>query len=292
MKGNKDIKISYFAAHFTTIISVTLVLVIVGVIALLAVGAERESRNLKEKIELNIVMSDSVSDAQAAVLYNRLRTMPYVKKAELITKAEALRNWTAETGENLEELFGVNPLSPEISFSLNAEYTSPESMRRITADISKIQGVEGVAVPDTDMVQAMNRNIEGLTLVLGVIAVVLIVISFVLINNTVHLTIYSRRFTIHTMQLVGASNGFIRRPFISGNMLSGVISGVLASGVLAGGLWYLHSVGLPELRGFFDWPTASVIFCGLLIAGTLICGISAWIASSRYLHKKYDELFR
>lgn len=292
MKGNKDVKISYFAAHFTTIISVTLVLIIVGVIALLAVGAERESRSLKEKIELNVVMSDFVSDAQAAILYNRLAKMPYVKKAELITKKMALNNWTEETGENLEELFGVNPLSPEISFSLNADYTSPDAIRKITSDISKIQGVEGVAVPDTDMVEAMNRNIEGLTLVLGVIAIVLIAISFVLINNTVHLTIYSRRFTIHTMQLVGASNNFIRRPFILNNMLSGVLSSIVASGVLAGGLWYLQSSAIPEIHGFFDWTVASVIFVGLVMAGTLICGISAWIASSRYLRKKYDELFR
>lgn len=292
MKGNKDVKISYFAAHFTTIISVTLVLVTVGVIALLGAGARRETKELKESVELNIIMADSVSDAGAGELLLKLNKMPYVRSSRLITKDEALKNWTADTGENLEELFGVNPLSPEISFTLCEEYSSPQAINNISKDLRKIAGVEDVAVPDTDMVRTMNRNIEGLTLVLGIVAIALIVISFVLINNTVHLTVYSRRFTIHTMQLVGATNGFIRRPFILNNMLSGVIAGAVASALLACALWYLHNSPVAAMAVFFDWTTAGIVFGGLVVAGALICAISAWIATSRYLRKDYDDLFR
>lgn len=292
MKETKDVKISYFAAHFTTIISVTLVLVTVGIIALLGIGARRESRELRESVELNVIMADSISDVYAAELFKELSKMPYVHTIQLITKEEALKNWIKDTGENLENLFGVNPLSPEISFTLREKYSSPQSINTISNDLRKISGVEDVAVPDTDMIRSMNRNIEGLTLVLGIVAIALVIISFVLINNTVHLTIYSRRFTIHTMQLVGATNNFIRYPFMLNNMLSGVIAGGAASAILACALWYLHNSPVVAIASFFDWGTALFIFTGLILIGAMICGISAGIATSRYLRKDYDDLFR
>ena len=131
--------------------------------------------------------------------------------------------------EDLETLFGVNPLSPEVSFTVKADYASEASLRKIKAQVEKMGLVEAVAAPDAEMVDTMNTNIEKAAYVLGGIALVLLVISFVLINNTVRPTIYSRRFTIHTMQLVGATNRFIRRPMVGNNLLSGVLAGLIAS---------------------------------------------------------------
>lgn len=292
MKNNKEVKIPYWAAHLTTIVSVTLVLIIIGVIALASVSAANESRRLKEQIELNVIMADSVTNQKAAAVLEQIKKQPYVNSARLITKEEALKNWTADTGEDLQQLFGVNPLSPEISFTVKADYADQNNMNRISASIKAMPEVEGVGTPDSEMVESMNRNIENLTLILGGVALVLIVISFVLINNTVHLAIYSRRFTIHTMQLVGATNGFIRRPLILQNMLSGVIAGLVASGAIAACIAAAQEAGSVNLSALVSWEAAAVVFAGLIVTGALICMTAAWISASRYLHKDYDELFK
>lgn len=292
MKTNKEVKISYWASHLTTIVSVTLVLLIIGTMALIGIAAAGETRSLKEKIELSVVTADSVTDTQAGALLAEIKKRPYVNSARLITRKQALDNWTKQTGENLEEVFGVNPLSPEIAFTLKEEYTAPDRMNAISRSLSGLPGVEGVAVPDAEMVKSMNENIEKFSWILGGIAAVLLVISFVLINNTVHLTVYSRRFTIHTMQLVGATNWFITRPIIRSNMLSGIISGIAASGILAAALAGAGSTRLLDTGRLVPPLTEGILFAGLLLAGAVICSLAAWIAAAKYLRRDYDRLFR
>lgn len=292
MKQNKEVKISYWAAHLTTVVSVTLVLLLLGIIAMITVSADRETRRLRERIELSVVMADSVSDAAASALAREISAQPYAAGVRVITRDEALRNWTADTGENLQELFGVNPLSPEVSFSLKADYAQPSRIASVVRELEKKPGVQAVAAPDTELVAGMNRNIRSLAIVLGAIAIVLIVISCVLINNTVHLTIYSRRFSIHTMQLVGATDGFIRRPFVGNNLLAGVLSGLIATLMLAGLAMASPWLGIADFQQFVPWTAFIIIAAGLLVAGAAICTISAAIATTRYLRKDYDELFR
>lgn len=152
--------------------------------------------------------------------------------------------------------------------------------------------VEAVAAPDAEMVDTMNTNIEKAAYVLGGIALVLLVISFVLINNTVHLTIYSRRFTIHTMQLVGATNGFIRRPIVGNNLLSGVLAGLLASAVIAAAMLGAPRMGYGHLGTLVPWWQFGAIAAALVIVGALICSVAAIAATNRYLRKDYDELFK
>jgi cell division transport system permease protein len=138
----------------------------------------------------------------------------------------------------------------------------------------------------------MNGNIARLTVVLAAIAVIMLIISFVLINNTVHLTIYSRRFSIHTMQLVGATDGFIRRPVIVNNMLSGLVAGVVAMALVAIGIVTAKETGYVDIISYVGWDMFGVIAAAVILLGMAMCSLAAWIASSRYLHKKYDELFR
>lgn len=292
MKANKEAKISYFATHITTIVSVCLVLIIVGVIALISVCGAGVGKQVKEQLELNVILKDSVTNVQAKPLFDKIKAEQYVNTAQFISKEEALRNWTHDTGENLEEIFGVNPLSPEISLTLKAQYTHPDSINAITASLQGCPEVEGVARQDAEEVVSTINNIENMSIVLGVIALALIVISFVLINNTVHLSIYSRRFTIHTMQLVGATDGFIRRPFILGNMWSGIISTAIACAVLAGTVQYIISCEFPQLGKFISWSDMTAIFAGLFIFGAVICSVAAWVATGKYLRKDYDQLFK
>lgn len=291
-QNNKEVKISYWAAHLTTVVSVTLVLLILGIIALITVSASTETRRLRERIELSAIMADSVSDTSAQQLAAKIRQQPYAANVRVITREQALKNWTADTGEDLQALFGVNPLSPEVSFSLKADYASPAKIAQISAQLSQEPGVETVAAPDTEMVAGMNRNIRTLAIILGVIALVMVIISFVLINNTVHLTVYSRRFTIHTMQLVGATNGFIRRPFVINNMLAGVMSGLVATLLLACVIMLSPWFGLEGLGELVPWGVFLCIAGGLVTVGAAICAGSASIATTRYLRKDYDELFK
>ncbi len=292
MKNNKEVKISYWAAHLTTIVSVTLVLIIIGIIALISVSAANETRRLREKLEVNVVMADTISDSLTKVIAERISVQPYALAVKVITKQEALNNWKKDTGEDLEALFGVNPLSPEITFTVKSDYTTDAELKKIETYVMSIPGVEGAALPDSIMVENMNRSIERFALILGVVALVMLIISFVLINNTVHLAIYARRFTIHTMQLVGATNGFIRRPFVNNNMLSGLIAGLLATLVLVLAMISAPGAGFSNITDYISWELLGVVGAGLVCGGVLLCGIAAWVATSRYLHQDYDELFK
>ena len=289
---NKEVKISFLASHLTTIVSVTLVLILVGIISLVWVGAENETRRLREQVELSAVMADSVSDARAKEIGHQLAREPYSRKVRVISKAKALEYWNRQTGEDLKALYGVNPLSPEVTFALKADWNTSTRLDSIRKVLLTIDGVESVDAPDSDVVEAMNSNIAGLTLILAVIAVVMLVISFVLINNTVQLTIYSRRFTIHTMQLVGATNAFIARPVVMSNALCGLVAGILSALLVSGCLAGAPHAGVGNPIASLGWQMLLVIAGGLILLGILLCSLSAWIATARYLRKDYSELFR
>lgn len=292
MKNNKEVRISYWAAHLTTVVSVTLVLLIIGIIALITVSAASETRSLRERLEVSVVMADTVSNARAEALAKEIEKSPYALSVGVVSKEAALKIWKADTGEDLEALFGVNPLSPEVAFTVKSGYSSEDSLRVIEKRISGFEGVAGVALPDSAMVESMNRNIERFSIVLGVIALVMVIISFVLINNTVHLAIYARRFTIHTMQLVGATSGFIRSPFVKSNMLSGLLAGLVASAIMAVALVAAPGAGFDNVADYISWPVYGVVAAGMIAVGVLLCGMAAWMATSRYLDKDYGELFR
>ncbi len=292
MKNNKEVRISYWAAHLTTVVSVTLVLLIIGIIALITVSAASETRRLRERLEVSVVMADTVSNARAEALAKEIEKSPYALSVGVVSKEAALKIWKADTGEDLEALFGVNPLSPEVAFTVKSGYSSEDSLRVIEKRISGLEGVAGVALPDSAMVESMNRNIERFSIVLGVIALVMVIISFVLINNTVHLAIYARRFTIHTMQLVGATSGFIRSPFVKSNMLSGLLAGLVASAIMAVALVAAPGAGFDNVADYISWLVYGVVAAGMIAVGVLLCGMAAWMATSRYLDKDYGELFR
>lgn len=292
MKQEKEFKISFWAAHATTIVSVSLVLLLVGIIAMISVTAQRETSKIKESVEISAIMDDDITNAQASQTLDTIKSFSYVINPRLITKEEAMKNWKEETGEDLEEVFGVNPLSPEISFSVKDVYSNPDSIQMIEKRVRNLYGVTDVAMPDAQMLQTMNENIETISVVMGIIAIVMLVISFVLINNTVRLTIYSRRFTIHTMQLVGATNSFISRPIIFRNMLAGVIAGIVAAGAIAVALALSPTDLVTDMSSNFQWIDYAIIGGSIIVGGGLICAFAAWMATSRYLRKDYGELFK
>lgn len=292
MKDNKEVKISYWAAHATTIVSVTLMLLLLGMIGVVSYSAASETDRLRERIEVSAVMADSVSNADAGRVLQDIKKLRGVNQAVLVTSDQAMEVWKKETGEDLQALYGINPLSPEINFTLQARYAQRDSIAKIVKQVGAMTGVEEVATPDSAMIEGMNRNLSTITLILAIVAGAMTVISFVLINNTVHLSIYARRFTIHTMQLVGATNGFIRRPFVLQNMLAGTIAGVLASGILAGAMAAAPEAGIAFLSANVTWPVFGILAGAIVVVGAVLCALAACVATTRYLRKDYDQLFK
>lgn len=290
-KKDKDIKISYWAAHFTTIASVTMLLVLIGAICMLGLSANNTARDVKEQQQVSLIMADDVSNEQTDSIMNILKSRPYVHTISMITKEQALADWNATTEDHVEEIAGYNFFTPEINLSLKSAYTSPAKSEEVGKELAELTEVQEVVMPDNEVVTAMDSFLTRAIWILTLVAVAMVAISFMLINNTVLLTIYSRRFTIHTMQLVGASHSFICRPYVLKNFGAGIVAGVLASIILGGVIGFIRETQMPELGNYLT-TGETVMVCGILVlTGGLLCALSAFIATQRYLRKGYDELF-
>lgn len=290
MSKEKKSKISYFQSNFTSTISVALVLLLLGIIAFLGILANTFSKELKENIGFSVVLQSETTPEQVAAMDKMWKASPYVSDVKFISKEAALQNWQTETGENLVELFGVNPLNAEYEVYVKAEYANLDSLQVIERQLKAITFVDEIAMHKSE-VDAANRNISNVALVLFVIAVLLMLISFVLINNTVRLTVYSRRFLIHTMKLVGAKPGFIRRPFVISNMLNGLIAAFVSMLFLLGVYLFLQNIDEALVVSFSALEIVAV-FAGLIVLGVLICGLAAFLAADKYIRLSYDDLFK
>lgn len=290
MSKEKKSKISYFQSNFTSTISVALVLLLLGIIAFLGILANTFSKELKENIGFSVVLQSETTPEQVAAMDKMWKASPYVSDVKFISKEAALQNWQAETGENLVELFGVNPLNAEYEVYVKAEYANLDSLQVIERQLKTITFVDEIAMHKSE-VDAANRNISNVALVLFVIAMLLMLISFVLINNTVRLTVYSRRFLIHTMKLVGAKPGFIRRPFVISNMLNGLIAAFVSMLFLLGVYLFLQNIDEALVVSFSALEIVAV-FAGLIVLGVLICGLAAFLAADKYIRLSYDDLFK
>lgn len=292
MKQQKEVRLSNRAAHITTGVSVTLALLTLGLIAMLKIAATVESHRMLEKIEISVIIADSIPESRAMQICDAISRQPYALDTRYISSRQAMETWKEATGEDLEKTFGVNPLSPEIAFTVKSNWSSARSIANIKKSVGAIKGVAEVGAPDGEMIETMNTTIRRLTLTLTLLAAVMLVISFVLINNTVRLSIYSRRFTIHTMQLVGATNGFIRRPFVISNTIVGIISGCIAAAILAGTLAAAPGLGIGNMSDLIPWKAMGLTCIALIAIGALICGLAAALATTRHLHQDYEDLFR
>ena len=285
----KKSKISYFSANITPIISVSLVLLLLGVVGLLGIAANSLTNYVKENIGFDVIVKNNAEQKEIDELKRLWTSAPYVSSVKYISKEDALLSWEKETGENLMEMIGVNPLSAEFEVRVKAQYVSVDSLNKIEYSLKNIPAIESVQM-HKDIVEQINHNVNNIILVLGVVLVMLVVISFVLINNTVRLAVYSRRFIIHTMKLVGATPGFIRRPFVLTNVLNGFIASLVAMALLSGLLYYAVEVNR-DYAGLVGIEQLAVVYAGMMLAGVLMCGMAAVFSTNRFIGLSYDELF-
>ncbi|MDH6534176.1 cell division protein FtsX [Parabacteroides sp. 52] len=288
-ESKKVSSVSFFNSRLTSIISIALVLFLLGMILLIGLLGNKLSVYVKENISFSIVLKDNPKEGDIKQMQKRLNAMPFIKSTEYISKDQAARELEEELGENPETFLGFNPLQASIEVKLHSHYANPDSLPMIEKQIKSYATVSDVLYRK-DMMEMVHTNITRVGLFLLALAAVLMVISFVLIGNTIRLLIYSKRFLIHTMKLVGATPGFIRRPFIRYNMISGFFAAVLAILLLTASLYYLQT----ELQGFIqilDLHTLVFVYVALLALGILLSVFATLFAVNRYLRMDGDEMY-
>ena len=278
-------------SYFLSLMSIALVLFLLGLFALLMMHAQKLSNHLKENIGFEIVMNSNVKEDNILRLQQELEAMPSVKSTEYIPKEEAIRRLSEDLGEDFLQWLGneENPLLPSIDVRFNADWANNDSLTVIQAQLLKNKDVKEIYYQKS-LVDLINQNVNRIGIALMVASLILLIIAITLIRNTIHLSIYSKRFLVRSMQLVGATPAYIRRPFIRSGVLQGFFGALLADAFLAL-LLYGLTKRLPELTFVQDYTIIIGIFVGIIILGILLGGLSTRLALRKYLHADVDRLY-
>ncbi len=278
-------------AYFTSLVSIMLVLFTMGFIGLLIVHAKILSNYIKENIGFEIIIKPGVKEADVIRLQKQLDTRNYVKTTEYITKKEALDRLKKSLGNNFVNFFGNgdNPLLPSIDVRFNAAWANNDSISKIENRLLKKSFIKEVYYQKS-LVQEIDRNLQKITLVLLVLSAVLLVIAVTLINNSIRLTVYSKRFVIKSMQLVGATRGFIRRPFVWKGMLQGFYSALIAL-VLLTAVLAIAQENLPELAAIESTKMIGLVYLFVVLLGMAVTGFSTSFSVSHYLDMNKHKLY-
>ena len=280
---------SLFNMHFTTTISVSLVLFLVGLECVVLMSARELVKSLRENVTLTVVLEDEATEEEIARFQDLMDKASYVLESVYISREEALQEHIANLGEDPGEFLGYNPLTDAFEVRLNAAYTSADSIALIGAQLSTLPYINQI-IYQTDIVDILDRNVTEVSFILLIVAVILLVIALVLIGNTIQLQIYSKRFLINTMRLVGATPWVIKWPFVRRNLLMGVEAALIACILLAGVYYYCVSqVGIslfPLTSKHIAFLVSIVLLCGLMI--TFFASVAA---TNRYIRMKTNKLY-
>lgn len=277
------------SSYLSSIISNALVLFMLGILMLLVFNAKRLSDFVKENIGFSVILHDDVREVEASFLRKTLDASNYVRLTEYISKEEAARELQEELGEDFIGFLGYNPLSPSIEVRLKAEYANPDSIRKIEDELMAYRPVKEVFYQKS-LVDLVNENVRKIGAIILLFSALLFFVAIVLINNTIRLSVYSKRFIINTMKLVGATWAFIRKPFLVRGIVHGFYASVLAVALLCGVI-YLVQQEFYEVINFGQIELLTIIFGLVLTIGIIINLISTFLAVRKYLKLKVDELY-
>jgi len=285
----KKIKKRIFKSWITSLISISLVLTMLGLLGIILVNGRQLSDYVREKIGFTLVLNDNVKPAGIKKLQETLNKSKFVKSTRFIDKETASKELTEQLGEDFTGFLGYNPLFESIEVKLYANYTNADSLRILEKKFLDYPQVKEVYY-QKDLVQIINENIKKITLFVLIISALLTIIFIALINNTIRISVYSQRFTINTMQMVGATNSFIRRPFLKQSLLMGIYGSLIAIILLFIGIYLYRN----ELQGLISselmYPTG-IVFAGIFIVGLLFTYFSTYFAVNKFLRMKFDEMF-
>lgn len=278
-------------SYFMSMMSIALVLFLLGVFALLMMHAQKLSNHLKENIGFEVVMNSNVKETKILQLQKELDAMPAVKSTEYITKEEAIRRLSDDLGEDFLQWLGneENPLLPSIDVRFNADWANNDSIQVIQSQLLKNTDIKEIYYQKS-LVGVINQNVNRIGLALMAASLILLIIAITLIRNTIRLSVYSKRFLVRSMQLVGATPAYIRRPFIRSGVLQGFFGALIADALLALLIYGLDQ-RLPELALVQDYKIIIGIFVGIIGLGILLGGLSTRLALRKYLHADVDRLY-
>ena len=276
-------------AYLSSVISISLVLLLVGVANMLLVNAKSVSDYFKENMQISVLMKQNVSDEDALEYRELLDGERYIKSTTFVSKEQGRKELAEQLGEDFLDVFETSPIPVSIDVTLEAAYVSSDSLEVVRAEIAESELVEEV-VYQRSLVDALNANLSRISMVLGVFIALLLFISFVLINNTVRLSVFARRFTIHTMKLVGATRSFIRAPFLLQSAFQGVFAAFLAIIVLLG-LMFLMRSSFAQLFEIFRMELLLLVMGIVLVSGLALCLISTYFVVNKLISLHKDELY-
>jgi len=288
-KENKILKRRLAGSYISTVISISLVLLLVGIAVLLIVNTRSVSDYFKENLQLSVILTQETSDEKAAKFCEDLSKENFIHEARVVTREEGTEELKEMLGEDFLSVFETSPVPVSIDVTLKAEYVSADSIAVITEQLMKSPQVEEVECQQS-LVDALNANLTKISAVLSVFIVLMLFISFVLINNTVRLDVFSRRFTVHTMKLVGATRAFIRAPYIWRAALQGLLASVIAMGIL-GGMLAVIKKSFPTLFEIFNAGGLVTVMLAVVASGILICSVSTWFVVGKLVGLSKDELY-
>lgn len=286
----KKYKESFFNLHFTSTVSISLVLFMIGLIVSLYLTTHYFTVKSKENISLSIILNDTISESDLSRLERYLSATEYTKQTVYISHDSALKEHIAAIGEDPSEFLGYNPLSASLEVFLTSEYASTDSINNVI--LPRLQIFDGITniTYQKEMIELLNNNVNKLSLILSLIALVMLFISIVLINNTIRISIYSKRFIINTMQLVGAKNSFIRRPFVKRSLINSFIATFLSL-LMLGGSIYLVQTQIGTTINLYQLEIIIPVVVIIFFISLIINYIATVVAVNRYLRMRTEQLY-
>ncbi len=285
----KLVRKSQRSSRLSTVVSISLVLFLLGVLGVLLLHAHKLSNYVKENIEISILLKPEADSLEINELYNRVSTANYILSARVVSKEEAAEGLKRDLGEDFVNFLGYNPLFPSIDVRLKADFADNATIQSFISSVRTNPAVKEVQY-QASLVESINRNLRAITWILLAFSGLLIVVSVALINNTIRIALYAKRMLIKSMLLVGATKGFIRKPFLMLSIWNGIIGGLVSLGLLAG-LLYFALEKIPELNLIQDYRLMGIVAGSVLIIGIFLSLICTWFAVNKYLRYRTEDLY-
>ena len=285
----RHIKRKLRTSSLSTMLSISLVLLMLGSMGFIYINTNRLTNYIKENVGVSLILKDNIKKVDRFQLQKNLDASPWVKSSRFVSKDDAAKILESDLGEDFISFLGFNPLSASIEVFLNAEYASEQNFIALEKEIEGNEIIKEIII-QKDLIDSINSNVRKLSLILVSFCVLLLIVAIALINNTIRLTVYSKRFIIRTMKLVGATNSFVRKPFLRSGLIQGVFSGLIGVILLISVLFSLHKE-MTELLVLQDMYTIVLIFVGILLFGVLMSVIVTNIAVGKYLKMNENDLY-
>ena len=289
MSTEPQIKKRRRISHLPSIISIAMVLSMLGLLGIILISGKNLSNHLRENFQITVFMQKDLKPEQLKEIYNQVNIADYTKKATLVSRDDAAKQFTQEIGEDFVSFLGFNPLLPSIELFLKSKYAKPDAITKIDKELRRNPEVVEV-VYQKSIIEELNKNVKIVGSIMVGVSILFFIIAITLINNTIRLNLYAMRFIIKSMQMVGATHGFIIRPFVLRSFINGLIGGVSSCLVLTGILSWLP-YWVDGIQTVYNKGQFAFLFVVIIIVGVIMSMLSSWISTNHYLKMKIDDLY-